>query len=423
MAEKIKMSSKITKISARQILDSRGNPTVEVTVFTDTDFAIASVPSGASTGSHEAFELRDGGKSFGGKSVLKAINNIEKKILPKIRGKSIFDQQEIDDAMILLDGTSNKQRLGANAILAVSIAVARLGSQLKNQTLYSYLASSYDFPKPKSVPTPLFNVFNGGLHADSGTDVQEFFFIPKLGKFEKKVETAWMAINSLKKVLQKKNLSTAVGDEGGFASKTHSNEKTFRLLKLAIQESGLRLGKDIAMGIDAAATEFFDADKQVYNLRADRKTFKPSSIYRLYSRWSKNYHLEIIEDGCSEDDYLGWQKLTENLGPQFTLVGDDLFVTNQERLHNGIITGLANAVLIKPNQIGTVSETMDTIQLAKKFKYKVVISHRSGETSDDFIADLSAAVGADYIKAGSLARGERLAKYNRLLKIAEELKV
>lgn len=417
------MNSKITKITARQILDSRGNPTVEVTIYAGDEFAIASVPSGASTGSHEAYELRDGGKTFGGKSVSKAIANVEKKIFPKLRGMSVFDQQDIDDVMIKLDATPNKQRLGANSILAVSIAVSRLAAQLKKQNLYQYLANTFEFAKPKSLPTPLFNVFNGGLHADSGTDIQEFFFIPKTGKFSKKIETAWLAINALKKVLQKKNLSISVGDEGGFASKTHSNEKTFRLLKLAIQSSGLRLGKDIAMGIDAAATEFFDTEKQVYHFKADRKSFKPVSIHRLYSRWAKNYHLEIIEDGCSEDDYLGWQKLTHNLGKELTLVGDDLFVTNPERLHNGIITGLANSVLIKPNQIGTVSETMETIKLAKKFQYKIVISHRSGETADDFIADLAVSVGAEFMKAGSLARGERLAKYNRLLKIAEELKV
>ena len=417
------MHAKITKITARQILESRGNPTVEATVYAGKVYATASVPSGASTGSHEAYELRDGGKSYGGKSVSKAVANIEQKLGPALYGQSVFSLPVIDEIMLKRDGTTNKQKLGANSILAVSIACARLGAQLKKQELYQYLADVYRLPKPHTVPTPLFNVFNGGLHADSGTDVQEFFFIPKTGSFAKKVETAWIAITALRHLLQKKGLSIAIGDEGGFAAKTHSNEKTFRLLRQAIESTGLRLGKDIAMGIDTAATEFFDPEKQVYHFRADKRSFKPASVYRLYSRWAKRYHLEIIEDGCSEDDYSGWQRLTQALGKELTLVGDDLFVTNPERLHNGIITGLANSVLIKPNQIGTVTETMQTISLAKKFKYKTVISHRSGETMDDFIADLSVAVGAEFIKAGSLARGERLAKYNRLLAIAHSLKV
>ncbi len=416
------MISKISKITARQILDSRGNPTLEVCVYADKSFAVASVPSGASTGSHEAVELRDGGKAWRGLGVQKAVKNVEKIIAPLLKNISVFDQLEIDRLMLAKDNTSDKRRLGANAILGVSLATSRLASQLKNQTLYNYLAKTYQFKKPSTLPTPLLNVINGGLHADSGTDVQEFFFIPKRGKFAQKLEIGSQAISALKQLIKKKKLSVGLGDEGGFAPKVHSNEKALRLLLAAVHKAKFRLGKDIALGIDAAASEFFDAEREVYNFSSDNKHYKPASVYKLYASWVKRFGLEIIEDGCAEDDFAGWQKLTSVLGDNITLVGDDLFVTNTARLQAGIISGIANSVLIKPNQIGSVSETMATIKLAKKFNYKVVISHRSGETADDFIADLAVAVGADYIKAGSLARGERLAKYNRLLKIADELK-
>lgn len=416
------MSTLITKISARQIFDSRGNPTLEVTVYSGKHFAIASVPSGASTGSHEAIELRDGGKKFNGHGVTKAIRSVEKIIQPLLKRVDVFDQVQIDALMIAKDGTDDKHRLGANAILGVSLATMRLASQLKGQPLYKYLASYYQFKKLHNVPRPLLNVLNGGLHADSGTDVQEFFIIPQRGKFADKLATGWEVIASLKQLLQKKKLAISLGDEGGFAPKIHSNEKALRLLVAAVKHAKLKLGRDITLGIDAAATEFFDADNEIYRFKADRKHFKPASITRLYSRWVERYHLEIIEDGCSEDDLIGWQKLTSQLGDSVVLVGDDLFVTDQYRLQAGIIAGVANSILIKPNQVGSLSETIQTIQLAQKYGYKIVISHRSGETLDDFIADLAVAVSADYIKAGSLARGERLAKYNRLLKIAEELK-
>lgn len=416
------MQSKITKITARQIFDSRGNPTLEVSVYAEKAVAVASVPSGASTGSHEAMELRDGGKSWRGLGVQKACRNVEKVIFPLLKNVSVFDQIEIDHRMLAKDHTADKHRLGANAILGVSLACARLASQLKGQTLYNYLAKAYGFKKPSSVPTPLLNVLNGGLHADSGTDVQEFFFIPKRGKFAQKLEMGSQAILALKQLIIKKKLSVGLGDEGGFAPKIHSNEKALRLMMASVLKAKLRLGKDIALGIDAAASEFFDTERGVYNFSSDKKHYKPASVYKLYASWIKRFGLEVIEDGCAEDDFVGWQKLTSALGDQVTLVGDDLFVTNPERLQAGIIAGIANSVLIKPNQIGSLTETMATIKLAKKFNYKVVISHRSGETLDDFIADLSVAVGADFIKAGSLARGERIAKYNRLLKIAEELK-
>lgn len=416
------MSANITKITARQILDSRGNPTLEVTVYAGKNFATASVPSGASTGVHEAIELRDKTGPYNGKGISKAIKNVERVIAPLLRGVSVFEQAEVDRRMIAKDGTTNKKRLGANSILGVSIAVSRLGSLLSNKPLYSYLARGYGFPSPKELPIPLLNVINGGLHADSGTDIQEFFFIPKKGKFAEKIATGHKAIQSLKEVLLKKKLATGLGDEGGFAPKLNSNEKAFRLMLLAIAKAKLKLGKDISLGIDAASSEFYNPDKEIYTLIADRKNFKPASIWRLYQKWIQKYSLEIIEDGCSEDDFMGWQKLTQNLSDQVILVGDDLFVTNPYRLQAGIITGIANSILIKPNQIGSVSETMETVSLAKKYGYKVVVSHRSGETTDDFIADLAVAVEADYIKAGSLARGERLAKYNRLLAIAAELK-
>ncbi len=416
------MKNLISKITARQILDSRGNPTVEATVYSGQMSATASVPSGASTGSHEAVELRDGGKAWQGKGVSKAVRNIEKVILPLLKGCEVTDQVQIDQRMITKDGTKDKRKLGANSILAVSIAAVRLSSKLNNQPLYKSLAGQFGFSKPKQLPTPLLNVLNGGLHADSGTDIQEFFFIPKKGNFSKKIEVGSLAINSLKSLLVKKKLSVGLGDEGGFAPKLSSNEKALRLMHEALKKAGLRLGKDVALGIDAASSEFFNRDTEVYKLKADKKNFKPVSIYKMYQKWIDRYGLEVIEDGCSEDDYLGWQKLTLNLGSNTVLVGDDLFVTDPARLQAGIISNIANAVLIKPNQIGSVTETMETISLAKKYGYKVVVSHRSGETLDDFIADLSVAVGADFIKAGSLARGERLAKYNRLLEIAEELK-
>ncbi len=415
------MENKISRITARQILDSRGNPTIEVKVYAGKYFAIASVPSGASTGTHEAKELRDGGPNWRGLGVKRAIKNVEGPIAKLLKGKSVFDLEQIDLLMISKDATANKSKLGANSILAVSLATARLGSQLKNEPLYVYLAKRFGFKRTYSLPTPLLNVLNGGLHADSGTDIQEFFFIPKKGKFAHKLEMGGRAIFALKQILTEKKLSTGLGDEGGFAPKLHSNEKALRLLSKAIHKAKLKVGKDMSLGIDAAASEFFNSDREVYEFRADKKRFKPASIHRLYMRWQKSYGLEIIEDGCAEDDFVGWQQLTRNLGDDTTLVGDDLFVTDQARLQAGIISNIANSVLIKPNQVGTVSETMQTIKLAKKFNYQVVVSHRSGETMDDFIADLAVAVSADYIKAGSLARGERLAKYNRLLAIADEL--
>lgn len=417
------MSYKITQIKARQILDSRGNPTVETTVYAGNDFATASVPSGASTGSYEARELRDSTKSFNGLSVNKAIANIQTKIARQLKGMDVRQQEDIDRVLIKLDGTPNKSKLGANAILSVSLAAARLAAKQTNQELFKYLRSLTGLPlRDWQLPTPLFNVINGGLHANSGLDIQELFVIPKRGKFAAKLETAWVIIQRLKTDLQKKGWSTSVGDEGGFAPQFNSNEKALRFLRQVVQNSGYKLGSQVSLGIDAAASEFFDKDKQVYRLVADSKHYKPISIYKLYQRWVKSYHLEVIEDGCAEDDMIGWQNLTRCFaGTNVDVVGDDLFVTQLPRLQAGIIAGLGNSILIKPNQVGTLTESLQAISLAKKYGYKVVVSHRSGETNDDFIADLAVAVNADYIKAGSLARGERLAKYNRLLQIAELL--
>lgn len=416
------MKNTITRIEAREILDSRGNPTIETTVWAGLAQATASVPSGASTGVHEALELRDGDKNrFAGLGVRKACRNVNTKIARLLKGKAVGDTKLIDDLMITADKTDNKSRLGANAILSVSLASARLAAQLASKPLYKYLASKYNY-KTLRLPTPLLNVINGGVHADSGLDIQEFFIIPLKGRFAEKIQRSHAVIRALKKLLVGKGFSIGVGDEGGFAPQIGSNKKALRVLVEAIYAAGFKLEKDFALGIDAAASEFFDAKKEVYRFSADWKSYKPASVHKLYEQWIRDFGLKIIEDGCAEDDFLGWQKMTAALGGQTVLVGDDLFVTNTQRIENGIIAGIANAVLIKPNQIGTLTETMAAIKLAQKYGYQVVISHRSGETLDDFIADLAVAVSADYIKAGSLSRGERLAKYNRLIAIEAELK-
>lgn len=409
---------KITKIQAIEILDSRGNPTVQTTVWAGETSATASVPSGASTGAHEALELRDGDKKrYAGKGVLKAIKNVETKIFPVIKGMDASHQEKIDEAMIELDGTENKSKLGANAILSVSLAAARLAATLKKQELFQYLAETYGY-QIKGLPTPLLNVINGGAHAKStGLDVQEFFIIPQAKKFSEQLRMGAEVYHVLQKNLLAKGYSTGVGDEGGFAPKLGGNEVAFKLLQNSITDAGYKIGKDFALGIDAAATEFFHVKKQVYVLGADGKTYKPSQIYKMYQHWQKKYNLSLIEDGCAEDDIVGWKFLTQQLGKQTILVGDDVFVTNAARLQMGITQKIANAVLIKVNQIGTLTETIAAIKLAQKHNYKIDISHRSAETSDSFIADLAVAVNAEYAKIGAPARGERLAKYNRLLEI------
>lgn len=411
----------ITDIKALEILDSRGNPTVQATVYSDNLSATASVPSGASTGIHEALELRDGDKTrFGGKGVLKACSNIEGPILDAVKGLNAEDQEKLDETLLKLDGTPNKANLGANAILAVSLACARLAAKGAKMELFSYLAQRYGYT-PKSLPTPLFNVINGGKHADSGLDIQEFFLIPQRGIFNENLRMGAEVFHALKNQLATQGLTTAVGDEGGFAPKLGSNEKALTELSSAISAAGYKPGLDFRLGMDAAASEFFNQDQQVYDVTASGKKFKPEEIYTLYKEWNEKFHLQIIEDGCAEDDILGWQKLTEALGGEVLLVGDDLFVTNPERIKMGIEKKIANAVLIKVNQIGTLTETLQAVKLGQKNGYKIIISHRSGETADSFIADLAVATGAEFIKTGAPSRGERVAKYNRLLEIEKLL--
>jgi enolase len=411
---------KISKIESMEVLDSRGNPTVQTRVWAGEISAVASVPSGASTGLHEALELRDNDrKRYHGKGVLKACKNVNEKIFKAIKGMGAAQQEKIDSIMLELDGTSNKSKLGANAILSVSLATARLAAKGQKLELFHYLAKTYGYTA-KTLPTPLFNVINGGAHAVStGLDVQEFFIIPKTGKFSEKLRKGAEVYHILKKNLDAKGLATGVGDEGGFAPALGSNEAAFKYLQEAIKAAGYVFGKDFTLGTDAAASEFFDVKKQLYILRADKKTYKPTQIYKMYKAWVDKYKLELIEDGCAEDDIVGWKFLTQELGGKTVLVGDDLFATNPERIQMGIMQKTANAALIKVNQIGTLTETMAAIKLAQKNNYKIVISHRSAETCDSFIADLAVAVNAEYAKMGSLSRGERLAKYNRLLEIEQ----
>ena len=407
----------ISNIVAREILDSRGNPTIETTVWVGAVFGTASVPSGASTGTHEAHELRDGDKKrYGGKGVLTAVKNVTGPIAKKIVGMNPADQKSIDDVMLAMDGTPNKGRLGANSILSVSLAVARVGAKLAGLELYEYLAKMYGYT-PGKLPVPLFNVINGGAHANFVLDVQEFFLIPQKGKFSERLRMGTEVYHQLKKNLDLKGFSTGVGDEGGFAPKLKSNEQGLEELSKAITNAGYRLGSDFALGVDAASSEFYNSKTDVYDLKVSKKKFSSKTIHKLYKQWYDKYHLQVIEDGAAEDDFTGWKALTSELGKKAILVGDDLFVTNTERLQQGIDEGMANAILIKVNQIGSLTETLQAIQLAQKNKYKVVISHKSGETNDDFIADLAVAVNADYAKMGSLSRGERLAKYNRLMAI------
>jgi enolase len=412
---------KITKIQAIEILDSRGNPTVQTTIWAGDVKATASVPSGASTGVHEALELRDGDKKrYGGKGVLKACKNVNEKIFKALQGMSVSEQEKVDQVMLDLDGTENKSKLGANAILSVSLAAARLAAKLHNQELYEYLAKTYGY-EVKQLPIPFFNIINGGKHADSGLDIQEFFIIPLKGTFSNRLRMATEVFHTLKEQLASKKLTTAVGDEGGFAPKLSSNEEALKQLEQAIKTAKYKFGTDFAMGMDAAASEFFDAKKGTYEFKASKISIKSSSVYQVYKKWLSKYPLIAIEDGCAEDDFLGWKFMTQELGSKTLLVGDDLFVTNPKRIQMGITQKIANAVLIKLNQIGTLTETLAAIKLAQKNNYKVVISHRSGETSDTFIADLAVGVNAEYIKTGAPSRGERVAKYNRLLEIENNL--
>ncbi|HYF04655.1 MAG TPA: phosphopyruvate hydratase [Patescibacteria group bacterium] len=410
-------TKKVTEIKALQVLDSRGNPTIKTTVWAGDVYGSSIVPSGASTGKHEALELRDGKKKyFGGMSVLKAIKNVEGPILKRLRGVKAVNQILADRLMVELDGTDNKSNLGANAILSVSLALARLGAKLEGKELFAYMADMYGNSKIHFGVTPLFNVINGGVHADSGLNVQEMMLIPNGKTMSEKVEIGAEIYHTLKTNLHEAGHVVAVGDEGGFAPHFTSHAEGFEALVRAITDAGYKPGKDVRLGFDAASSEFYDPQTKLYNLSLEQKQLKASELISVYQQWAKDFPITLIEDGMAEDDYQGWEQLTEKM-KKTILVGDDFFVTQYARLKKGVELGLANAILIKVNQVGTLTETLQAIALAQDSGYKVVISHRSGDTEDSFISDLAVAVNADYIKAGSLARSERLAKYNRLLEI------
>jgi len=413
--------TEIAQIHAREILDSRGNPTVEADVVLDGGATgRAAVPSGASTGEHEAVELRDGDKShYLGKGVLQAVENVESILAPELTGMDAANQRLIDATMISLDGTENKSKIGANAILAVSMACARASAAAVKLPLYRYLGGV----NACILPTPMMNIINGGAHADNNVDFQEFMVVP-IGAESFSDALRWGAevFHTLKGVLKKRGYNTAVGDEGGFAPSVKSNVEAIEVIIEAIEQAGYTVGDDIAIALDPAASEFFDKAKGKYVFKkSDKSERSPEEMVRYWADWAKKYPIVSIEDGLAEDDWEGWRNLTEQIGGKIQLVGDDLFVTNTARLQDGIDKGVANSILIKVNQIGSVSETLDAIDLARRNGYTSVISHRSGESEDTFIADLAVATGAGQIKTGSASRTDRVAKYNQLLRIEEEL--
>ncbi len=416
----------IQSITSRQILDSRGRPTLETTVNLDTGVSgVAAVPSGASTGSHEALELRDGDMAHNlGQGVLKAIANVEGPIAKALRGKDIRDQRGNDSIMIELDGTMNKSSLGANAILSVSLATMRANAALQKQPLYRALQQSYAFPEidGKKLPRPMMNIINGGKHADDGLAIQEFMIVPDGATVAERIERGANVYHALFTLLTEKKLSTLVGDEGGYAPRLSEDVAALDLLVQAIINAGYTSPADVALAIDFASSTFYDAATERYLLGNTAGGLSSTGITGLLSEWLERYPIISYEDPLAEDDWQGWHDLTQKLRDKTMIVGDDVFVTNSSRLDRGIHEGAANAILIKPNQIGTVSETIDTIQKAQAANYTVVISHRSGETLDTFVSDLAVAVGAPFLKAGAPARGERVAKYNRLLAIEQELK-
>jgi enolase len=409
--------SEINAVIAREILDSRGNPTVEVEVQTASGRGRAAVPSGASTGEHEAIELRDGDKKrFGGKGVLKAVENVTGTLGPSIIGLDALDQAEVDKVLLEADGTPNKSKLGANAILGVSMAVARAAADVVGLPLWRYLGGA----NARVLPTPLMNVLNGGTHADNGLEIQEFMIVPDgLADFPDALRAGAEVFAALKKNLKDKGMVTAVGDEGGFAPRLESNEAAIQALMGAIESAGYKPGTDFHIALDCAASEFFDKKSGKYTF--DKKQVSGAELVAIYETLSNKYPLISIEDGCSEDDWDTWKLLTDKIGKKVQLVGDDLFVTNVERLKRGIEGGYANSILVKLNQIGSLTETFDTIRMAQNAGYRSIISHRSGETEDSFIADLAVATNAGQIKTGSLSRSDRVAKYNQLLRIGFEL--
>ncbi|HVY48759.1 MAG TPA: phosphopyruvate hydratase [Minicystis sp.] len=405
--------SEIQSVIAREVLDSRGNPTVEVEVATASGHGRAAVPSGASTGEHEAVELRDGDKKrYGGKGVHKAVHNVEAILGPAVLGMDALDQTAIDAVLLEADGTPNKGKLGANAILGVSMAVARAAADTVDLPLWRYLGGA----AARVLPTPLMNILNGGVHADNGLEVQEFMVVPLgPGTFEDALRAGVEVFHALKAILKKDGLTVAVGDEGGFAPRLASNEAAIQSILKAIEAAGYKPGEDVALALDAALSEFYDPKKQRYTFDKAEKTRE--EMVAIYEALCSKYPIVSIEDGCSEHDAEGWKLITQKLGKKVQLVGDDLFVTSPARLQKGMDEGVANAILIKLNQIGTVTETLDTIRLAQESGYRAIISHRSGETEDTFIADLAVATNAGQIKTGSASRSDRLAKYNQLLRI------
>ncbi len=411
----------ISELRARQVLDSRGNPTIEVDVeLTGGAVGRAIVPSGASTGEHEAWELRDGDKErFGGKEVRRAVENVETEIADAIVGMDALEQISIDKAMIALDGTANKKQLGANAILGVSLAVAHAAAAQLDLPLFRYLGG----PNAKVLPVPMMNIINGGAHSDAPIDFQEFMIMPKgAPTFAEGLRYGAEVFHALKSVLKERGLSTAVGDEGGFAPNLNSVEDTLDTIAKAIEKAGYILGSDIAFALDVASSEFYDKANDVYIFKkSDQSKKSVDELIALYQQLCTKYPIISIEDGCAENDWAGWKKLTDALGQKVQLVGDDLFVTNVEFLKKGIESGVANSILVKVNQIGSLTETLDSIELAKENHYTSVISHRSGETEDTTIADIAVATNAGQIKTGSLSRTDRIAKYNQLLRIEEEL--
>jgi enolase 1/2/3 len=418
MEQKMKLA--IRSVHAREILDSRGNPTVEAEVLLENNVrGRAAVPSGASTGTHEAVELRDGDQSrFGGKGVRRAVENVNSIVAPALVGEDVYQQRLIDQVLINLDGSPNKMRLGANAILPVSMAAARAAAESLGIPLFRYLGGT----NACILPVPMMNIVNGGAHADNNLDPQEFMIVPAgASSFSESLRMGVETFHALKSVLKKKGYATSVGDEGGFAPNLKSSEEAMDLIVEAIQKAGYKPGGDIYLGLDVAASEFFEDGAYRFK-KSTGARLSAEQMIQLYERWTAQYPIVSIEDGMAEDDWQGWAALTEALGEKIQLVGDDVFVTNAKRLENGIADGVANSILIKLNQVGTVSETMDTIELAKTDGYTIVISHRSGETEDAFIADLAVASNAGQIKTGSASRTDRVGKYNQLLRIEEELR-
>ena len=407
--------SKIIEVKAREILDSRGNPTVEVDVLTESGaFGRASVPSGASTGSNEALELRDNDERFMGKGVLKAVNNVRNKITPELLGMDVKNQEEIDNMMIVLDGTKTKSNLGANAMLAVSLACLKASANEEMKELYEYVGDG------KELPYPMMNILNGGAHADNMLDFQEFMIIPQSNDFKERIRCGAEVFHNLKKVLKQKGYNTSVGDEGGFAPNLSSNEEALDYIIEAIKNAGYTPSVDVKLGLDVAASEFYNSDTNMYEFSNGNK-MTTDELIEYYEKITSEYPIVSIEDPLNESDFEGFSKLTKKIGNKVQLVGDDFFVTNEELLQRGIEEKAGNAILIKFNQIGTVTEAFKTIDMAKKAGFKTIISHRSGETEDTFIADLAVGLSLGQIKTGSLSRTDRVCKYNRLLRIYEQI--